>query len=70
MFVDDPVGVVVVVCLGLFVCLGVFVVCVGKGTWWMPWHWEPMKDVGGRDSPRGVVNRALIRGFPNGVTRP
>ncbi len=22
-----------------------------------------MKDVGGRDSPRGVVNQALIRGF-------
>ena len=28
-----------------------------------------MKDVGGRDSPRGVVNQALIRGFPNGETR-
>lgn len=28
-----------------------------------------MKDVGGRDSPRGVVNLAVIRGFPNGETR-
>jgi len=29
-----------------------------------------MKDVEGRDSPRGVVNQALIRGCPNGVTLP
>ncbi|TXS51521.1 hypothetical protein EAO77_27085 [Streptomyces sp. t39] len=28
-----------------------------------------MKDVGGHDSPRGAVNQALIRGFPNGETR-
>ena len=42
---------------------------VFKGARWMPWHQEPMKDVGGRDSPRGVVNQALIRGFPNGETR-
>ena len=42
---------------------------VFKGARWMPWHQEPMKDVGGRDSPRGVVNRAVIRGFPNGETR-
>ena len=28
-----------------------------------------MKDVGGRDSPRGVVNQAVIRGCPNGETR-
>ncbi len=28
-----------------------------------------MKDVGGRDRPGGVVNRAVIPGFPNGVTR-
>ncbi len=41
---------------------------VFKGARWMPWHQEPMKDVGGRDSPRGVVNQALIRGFPNGET--
>jgi hypothetical protein len=32
-------------------------------------HQEPMKDAGGRDSPRGVVNLAVIRGCPNGVTR-
>jgi hypothetical protein len=42
---------------------------VCKGTWWMSGHQEPMKDVGGRDSPRGVVNRAVIRGCPNGVTQ-
>jgi hypothetical protein len=42
---------------------------VCKGARWMPGHQEPMKDVGGRDSPRGVVNLAVIRGFPNGVTR-
>ena len=36
---------------------------VFKGARWMPWHQEPMKDVGGHDSPRGVVNQALIRGF-------
>jgi hypothetical protein len=35
----------------------------------MSGHQEPMKDVGGRDSPRGVVNRAVIRGCPNGVTQ-
>ena len=41
---------------------------VVKGTRWMPGHQEPMKDVGGCDKPRGAVNRALIRGFPNGGT--
>jgi hypothetical protein len=40
-----------------------------KGARWMPWYQEPMKDVGGRDRPRGVVNRAVIRGCPNGETR-
>ena len=40
------------------------------GIRWMPWHQAPMKDVGGRDSPRGVVNRAVIRGCPNGGTQP
>ena len=35
----------------------------------MPWHQEPMKDVGGRDRPGGAVNRAVIPGCPNGVTR-
>jgi hypothetical protein len=42
---------------------------VVKGARWMPWYQEPMKDVGGRDRPRGVVNRAVIRGCPNGETR-
>ena len=32
-------------------------------------HQEPMKDVGGRDSPRGAVNQAVIRGCPNGETQ-
>jgi hypothetical protein len=32
-------------------------------------HQEPMKDVEDCDMPRGVVNRAVIRGFPNGATR-
>jgi hypothetical protein len=41
---------------------------VDKGTRWMPWHQEPMKDVGTCDKPRGVGNQTLIRGFPNGET--
>jgi hypothetical protein len=41
---------------------------VVKGTRWMPWHQEPMKDVGGCDKPRGVANQTLIRGCPNGET--
>ena len=40
-----------------------------KGTWWMPWHREPMKDVGACDKPWGVGNRAVIRGCPNGETQ-
>ena len=40
-----------------------------KGTWWMPWHQEPMKDVGACDKPWGVGNRAVIRGCPNGETQ-
>jgi len=35
----------------------------------MPWHQEPMKDVGGCEKPRGAANRAVIRGCPNGETR-
>jgi hypothetical protein len=35
----------------------------------MPWHQEPMKDVGGCDKPRGVASQTLIRGCPNGGTR-
>ncbi len=42
---------------------------VFKGTWWMPRHQEPMKDVGGCDKPRGAANRAVIRGYPNGETQ-
>jgi hypothetical protein len=34
----------------------------------MPWHQEPMKDVGGRDRPGGAVNLAVIPGCPNGET--
>jgi hypothetical protein len=63
--------------LGVVSGVGFGWVCVGwccgevvKGARWMPWHQEPMKDVGGRDRPRGAVNRAVIRGCPNGVTRP
>ena len=49
----------------------IFSICgqVFKGTRWMPWHQEPMKDVGACDKPRVVGNRTLIRGFPNGETR-
>ena len=48
----------------------IFVVQVIKGIRWMPWHQEPMKDVGGCDKPRGAANQAEIRGCPNGETRP
>src|SRR5215472_13046536 len=41
---------------------------VDKGTRWMPWHQEPMKDVGACDKPRLVGNQTLTRGFPNGAT--
>ena len=61
-----------VVLSGVVVCLCVLVVCCGqvvKGTWWMPWHREPMKDVGACEMPWGVGNRALIRGCPNGETQ-
>ena len=56
------------VCGGVKCCLFVVVCC--RGARWMPGHITPMKDVEGRDSPRGVVNQALIRGCPNGVTLP
>jgi hypothetical protein len=42
---------------------------VAEGRRWMPWHQEPMKDVGGRDRPGGAVNLAVIPGCPNGETR-
>src|SRR5882757_6396030 len=41
---------------------------VDKGARWMPWHQEPMKDVGACDKPRGAGNQAVIRGFPNRET--
>jgi len=34
----------------------------------MPWHQEPMKDVGGCDKPGGDADQSLIPGFPNGET--
>lgn len=66
-----------VVCVGCVLfenCIvdaSIFVFCVQvfKSTWWMPWHQEPMKDVGICDKPRGVDNRTVIRGFPNGETQ-
>src|SRR5688572_28490119 len=38
--------------------------------WWMPWRQQATKDVAACDKPRGAGKRALIRGFPNGETRP
>ena len=63
-------------------CGGLFVICivvvsilfvlwfclVVLGIRWMPWHQELMKDVVAGDSPRGVGERAVIRGCPNGGT--
>ena len=40
-----------------------------KGTRWMPWREETMKDVASCDKPRGAAKQALIRGCPNGETR-
>ena len=60
------VGVVVENCIvdaSIFWFLFVF-----KGVRWMPWYTEPMKDVVACDIPRGVGERAVIRGFPNGGT--
>ena len=42
---------------------------VVKGTRWMPWHQEAMKDAGACDEPRRAGKRATTRGFPNGETR-
>jgi hypothetical protein len=41
-----------------------------KGTRWMPWRQEAMKDVGSCEKLREVANQTLIRRFPNGETRP
>ncbi len=62
-------------CLGCAARVTGGVVCfvcgqVVKGTRWMPWHQEPMKDVGGCVKPRGVACQAVIRGCPNGETWP
>lgn len=40
------------------------------GVRWMPGHQELMKDVAACDMPRGVGERVLIRGCPNGETWP
>ena len=39
-----------------------------KGTRWMPWRQEPMKDVGGCEKPGGGADQPLIPGYPNGET--
>lgn len=67
-------GVGAIVRCAVFVCCGACVVLTllrqaMKGTWWMPWHQEPMKDVGACDKPWGVGNQAVIRGCPNGETQ-
>ena len=63
-------------------CGGLFVICIVVvsilfvlwfclvllGIRWMPWHQELMKDVAACDMPRGVGERVLIRGCPNGGT--
>ena len=36
----------------------------------MPWRLLAMKDVEGCEKPRGAAKQALIRGCPNGETRP
>ena len=43
---------------------------VFKSIRWMPWRQEPKKDVVACDKPRGAGKRAVIRGCPNGETRP
>ena len=37
---------------------------------WMPRRQEAMKDVVACEKPRGVGKQTLIRGCPNGETRP
>jgi hypothetical protein len=39
-----------------------------KGIRWMPWYYEPMKDVVTDETLRGAGKQALIRGCPNGET--
>ena len=52
------------------ICFLIFCGQVFKGTRWMPWHQEPMKDAVICDKPRGADKRASIRGSPNGETPP
>ena len=40
-----------------------------KGSRWMPWCQEAMKDVASCDKLRGAAKQALIRRFLNGATR-
>ena len=46
-----------------------FIYKATKSQRWMPWHQEPMKDVGDCEKPRVVVYLTLIRGCPNGETQ-
>jgi len=39
-----------------------------KGTWWMPWLREAMKDAASCDMLRVAAEQASIRRFPNGET--
>jgi len=41
-----------------------------KRTRWMPRRQEAMKDVAACEKLRGAGKRAMIRGCPNGETRP
>ena len=54
--------------LNLFCFWFVLVLLVAMGVRWMSWHKWLMKDVVACVIPWGVGERALIWGFPNGVT--
>src|SRR5437762_1258524 len=41
-----------------------------KGTRWMSWRQEAMKDAVTCEKPRGAGKRAEILGYPNGATHP
>ena len=60
--------VICIVVVSIFCFLVVWFCLVLLGIRWMPWHQELMKDVAACDMPRGVGERALIRGCPNGGT--
>ena len=57
-----------IVVVSIFCFLVVWFCLVLLGIRWMPWHQELMKVVAACDMPRGVGERALIRGCPNGGT--